>query len=168
MAVCWLMANPMPPLLQNLRSRLSKFHDLFHWPLASLRGYLTAVIIVATVPMSGLACYLVVQETLAGNRALEESLLRTASTFALTVEREMVSSIDALSILSYSDSLQRDDVAGFFATLTALPKMRSTWSSAYLVELNGDVIFNTRQPRGKPLEKISDRSAIRISLRIWN
>ncbi|MBA4107977.1 MAG: hypothetical protein C0487_00060 [Leptothrix sp. (in: Bacteria)] len=165
MAVCWLMANPMPPLLQNLRSRLSKFHDLFHWPLASLRGYLTAVIIVATVPMSGLACYLVVQETLAGNRALEESLLRTASTFALTVEREMVSSIDALSILSYSDSLQRDDVAGFFATLTALPKMRSTWSSAYLVELNGDVIFNTRQPLGKPLEKISDRSALERLIR---
>ncbi|MDI1258308.1 ATP-binding protein [Aquabacterium sp.] len=155
----------MPHFLQNLRSRLSKLHDLFHWPLASLRGYLTAVIIVATVPMSGLACYLVVQETLAGNQALEDSLLRTASTFALTVEREMVSSIDALAILSYSDSLQRDDVAGFFATLTALPKMRSTWSSAYLLELNGDVIFNTRQPPGKPLEKISDRSALERLIR---
>ncbi len=159
------MQTLMSPLLQNLRSRLRNLHELFHWPLASLRGYLTAVIIVATVPMSGLACYLVVQETLAASKALEDSLLRTASTFALTVEREMVSSIDALAILSYSDSLQRDDVPGFFATLTALPKMRSTWSSAYLVELNGEVIFNTRQPLGKPLEKISDRSALERLIR---
>ncbi len=155
-----VFASSMPHPSLNLRPLLSKFHGLFHWPLASLRGYFTAVIIVATVPMSGLACYLVVQETLAGNQALEDSLLRTASTFALTVEREMVSSIDALAILSYSDSLQRDDVAGFFATLTALPKMRSTWSSAYLVDLNGDVVFNTKQPLGKPLEKISDRQAL--------
>lgn len=151
----------MPQTLLHLLSRLRQLPGLFHWPLASLRGYLTAVIIVATVPMSGLACYLVVQETRAGNLALEASLQRTAATFALTVEREMVSSIDALAILSYSDSLQRDDVAGFFATLTALPKMRSTWSSAYLVDLAGDVIFNTGQPLGKPLEKVSDPSALK-------
>ena len=145
---------------QSVNAQLARFRGLLHWPSASLRAYLTAVIVVATVPMSGLACYLIMQETLVGHQALQDGLQRSASTFALTVEREIVSSIDALYILSYSDSLQRDDVPGFFATLTALPKMRSTWSSAYLVELNGDVIFNTRQPVGKPLEKISDREAL--------
>lgn len=144
------MSTPMP----SLRSILVSLRKRFHWPSSSLRGYFMAVIIVATVPMSGLACYLVVQETAAGNDALEDSLRRTASTFALTVEREMVSSIDALYILSYSDALQRDDIAGFFATLTALPKMRNSWSSAYLVALDGDVLFDTHQPPGKPLDKI--------------
>ncbi|MDE2400112.1 MAG: response regulator [Burkholderiales bacterium] len=136
------------------------FLSLLRWPTASLRSYFMAVIIVATVPMSGLACYLVVQDTLSASAALETDLRRTASSFALTVDREMVSSIDALYILSYSDSLQHDDISGFFATLTALPKMRSTWSSAYLVDLTGDVLFNTRQPQGKPLAKISDMQAL--------
>ncbi|RZI80987.1 MAG: response regulator [Rubrivivax sp.] len=160
MARCPANASPMPSFLQNVRSLFAPPTGLLHWPRASLRGYFMAVIIVATVPMAGLACYLVVQETIAADRAREENLRRTAATFALTIEREMVSSIDALAILSYSDSLQRDDVAGFFATLTALPKMRASWSSAYLVDLNGDVIFNTRQPFGKPLEKVSDVAAL--------
>ncbi len=139
---------------------LRHWQGLMHWPTASLRAYFMAVIMVATVPMTGLASYLIAQEILAARAQLESGLERTANSFALTVEREIVSSIDALYILSYADTLQRDDVAGFFGTITSLPKLRTTWSSAYLVDLQGEVLFNTHQPPSTPLGRLSDSAAL--------
>ena len=84
------------------------------WPAASLGAYWVLVIVIATVPMALYVSYLVYRETLAARTQLEEGLRRTANTFALAVERELVSSIDALSILAYAESLQRHDIARFY------------------------------------------------------
>lgn len=146
--------------VSRLPAALQHWRQLLHWPTASLRAYFMAVIMVATVPMTGLASYLISNEILAARSQLESGLKRTAASLALTVEREIVSSIDALNILSFSESLQRDDISGFFSALASLPKLRNTWSSAYLVELNGDVLFNTHQPADKPLGKMVDAAAL--------
>lgn len=133
---------------------------VIRWPAASLRAYFIALILVATVPMTGLASYLIASEVLTARSQLETGLHRTAASFALTVERELVSSRDALYILSFSDTLQRDDIAGFFGTLTSLPSLRSSWRSAYLADMNGEVLFNTGQPTGKPLGDLPDAAAL--------
>ncbi len=119
-----------------------------------------AVIVVATVPISALAAYLIAQQINDGREQLEASLQRSASNFALTVEREIVSSIDALYILSYGNTLQQDDVPGFFGTLNGLPTLRSSWSSVFLVDLDGTVLFNMRQVPGQPLGKLQDNAAM--------
>lgn len=124
------------------------------WPRASLRAYLVAVILVATVPMSLLAAFLIGQSIVSAREQLDAGLHRAAASFALTVEREIASSVDALHILSYSDALQRHDIAGFFSSLAAMPQLRTTWSSTYLIDVDGRVLFNTQQRAGAELGQL--------------
>jgi len=130
------------------------------WPRASLRAYLVAVILVATVPMSFLAAYLISQSIISAREQLDAGLNRAAASFALTVEREIASSVDALHILSYSDALQRHDIAGFFSSLAAMPQLRVTWSSTYLIDVDGKVLFNTQQPPGAELSQLDAAEAL--------
>ena len=99
----WPLASPANP---------RRWHRLIQWPASSLRMYFVIVILVATVPLAVFVSYLIYQETQTGRTQMEDGLKRTADTFALAVEREIVSSVDALSILAYSESLQRNDIAG--------------------------------------------------------
>ena len=134
---------------------------LARWPAASLSAYFAAVILTATVPMAVLASLLIAAEVLAGKDQLEAGLRRAGSSFAMAVEREIASSTDALVILSYSDTLQRGDVPGFFGSLTALPRLRESWSSVFLVKLDGgDILFDTGQRQGQPLGRLADRPAL--------
>ena len=130
------------------------------WPVASLRAYFIAVTILATVPMTVLAAILIAQQAQAGRTQLESDLVRASHSFALTIEREIASSTDALRILSLAEPLQRGDIAGIFTSMSAAPKPRKSWSSAFLVNLNGEVLFNTEQPPGKPLGKFADMAAL--------
>jgi PAS domain S-box-containing protein len=125
-----------------------------------LRAYFMAVIVIATVPIGALTAYLISQQIIDARAQLEAGLQRSASAFAVTVEREIVSSIDALYILSYSNALQQGDIAGFFGTLTGLPTLRSSWSSAYLLDLDGNLLFNMQQAPGRPLGKLQDLEAL--------
>ncbi|MFT3859523.1 MAG: ATP-binding protein [Aquabacterium sp.] len=128
--------------------------------MASLRAYFMALIALATVPMTVLAALLIAQQARSGQAQMASDLQRAASSFALTVEREIASSTDALRILSLSEPLQRGDIAGIFTSMSAAPKPRNSWSSAFLVNLEGDVLFNTQQPRGHPLGKFADMPAL--------
>ncbi|HWP17983.1 MAG TPA: ATP-binding protein [Burkholderiaceae bacterium] len=125
------------------------------WPAASLGAYWVIVIVIATVPMALFVSYLVYRETLAARTQLEEGLRRTANAFSLAVERELVSSIDALSILAYSESLQRHDVPRFYRTLTRWPTLRTSWQRAFLVAADGKVLFSTDRPLGAPMADLA-------------
>ncbi|MCW7536307.1 ATP-binding protein [Aquabacterium sp. A7-Y] len=145
----WRRWLPQPRTADTRRWR-----RVIQWPASSLRVYFVIVILVATVPLAVFVSYLIYQETLTGRTQMEDGLKRTADTFALAVEREIVSSVDALSILAYSESLQRNDIAGFYRTLTQQPTLRATWSSAYLVAPNGDMLFSTDRPLGDTLGNV--------------
>lgn len=145
--------HPTGPLA-TLKLRLQHWRRLLKWPASSLRVYFVIVILVATVPQAAFVSYLIYQETLAARNQIEEGLHRTANTFALAVEREIVSSIDALAILAQADSLQNGDVERFYRTLTRRPTMRNTWRSAYLVSDNGDMLFSTDRPYGTRLGNV--------------
>ena len=131
----------------------------FRWPVASLRAYFTVVTILATVPMTVLAAILIAQQAQASKNQLEADLSRASLSFALTIEREIASSTDALRLLSLSEPLQRGDLAGIFTSLSAAPKPRTSWGSAFLVNLDGEVLFNTEQPPGRPLGRFGDMAA---------
>jgi signal transduction histidine kinase/ActR/RegA family two-component response regulator len=66
----------------------------------------------------------------------------------------------AQRILSLSEPLQRGDVAGVFSSMSAAPKPRTSWSSAFLVNIDGEVMFNTHQPPGQPLGRFTDMAAL--------
>lgn len=118
------------------------------WPVATLRTYLILIIVVATVPLGVLTSWLMSQEILATRQQLSNGLLRAAGSLALMVEREQVSSLDALTILSNSDVLRAMDLAAFHRTLLRLPAIRPAWSRVYLVDMQGRILLSTDRPMG--------------------
>lgn len=119
------------------------------WPTASLRAYLVIVILVATVPIAALMSYQIFSDVNGQLGRMKINLKKNAASLAQGVERELASSIDALTILSYAESIQRHDIERFERALTVLPLLRPSWSGAYLADLNGNVLFDTEKPGGR-------------------
>ena len=116
------------------------------WPHATLRTYLVAAMLLATVPIALLMAWQIASDLLTQQRRTETSLQRAAAALAREVERELVSSIDTLAILAQFDSIQRNDVAGFKQALLARSLLRASWDTAYLIDLDGAVVFDTAAP----------------------
>lgn len=130
------------------------------WPAASLRAYLVLVMFVATVPLALFAFYLLQQQATAARAQVEAVIERTASSFALLVERELTSATDLLSGLAYNDALQRGDVAAFHQLVERAPPLRPGWRGVYLAEPDGTVVFASDQPFGRQLGRLRDGAAL--------
>ncbi|MGE5450696.1 MAG: ATP-binding protein [Acidobacteriota bacterium] len=131
----------------------------------SLRSYLIFVIVVATVPLGVLTSWLMIQEILASRQQMSMGLQRAAASLALLVEREQVSSIDALTILANSDALKAESREGFHRLLSHLPKIRPYWSRVYLMDVNGQVVLSNdrpyaAQPQPRPQPVIADMQEV--------
>ena len=119
---------------------------LFTWPAASLRTYLVAVILLATVPIAVLMSYQIAEGVDNQAERLRHDLQRSAAALSQGIERELASSVDALTILSYATLLQQGNVAAFQQTLLSWPLLRPSWDGVYLVTSEGEVLFNTARP----------------------
>lgn len=113
------------------------------WPKASLRTYLVAMILLATLPFSGLITYQIFAHVNSEREQMLESTQRIASLLAQSVDRELESSRDALHILSYSETMQGGEVDLFERSLRMRPRSRPSWQGIYLLTPNGKVIFDT-------------------------
>jgi len=138
---------------------------LLAWPTASLRTYLVLIILLATLPTAGLMAYQIVA-TVNGERArMHDDRLRLVKVVAQSVNRELDSTIDALHILSYADSIQEGEIDFFERTLRTRPLSRPSWSGIYLVSMAGEVIFDTtpepikRYPLNRDLSALWRRPA---------
>ncbi len=116
------------------------------WPTASLRTYLVVVILLATVPIAGLMSYQIFADVNGQLGRMKVNLRKNASSLAQGIEREIASSIDALTILSYAESIQGHDIERFERALTVLPLLRPSWSGAFLADADGTVLFDTEMP----------------------
>lgn len=117
--------------------------ELPPWPNASLRTYLIVVILLATVPIASLMSYQIFGQLDAQRERLQNEMQRSAAQLAHSVNRELVSSIDALNILSYSGEIQQGKISGFEQALLDRPLMRPSWSSVYLASPAGQVLLDT-------------------------
>ena len=131
------------------------------WSTASLRAHLLAVTLLATVPVTLLAAWLISQQARESKEQLDADMARAVRAFALTVDRELTSSAEALQVLALTDQLQQGDLAGVFTSMAALPSPRQSWSSVFLAELDGHIVFNTQQPAGQPLGRFNDAAALK-------
>jgi signal transduction histidine kinase len=131
---------PMPP--PALSSRPRRRLAFLRWPVSSLRVYLTAVIIVATVPLTGFALFLLHQQAAEARIERQTALYRLVSSLALALEGELASTSDALNLLSHDPALQRGDVAEFERDLARWPLARPSWSSVVLADAQGKPLFS--------------------------
>jgi hypothetical protein len=115
------------------------------WPTASLRTYMVAVILLATVPMAAFMSYEVVADIRADQAQTEEELARSAFALSQTAERELNSSLDALSVLSQSEVFQAGRITSLGRLLQGRP--RRDWDSLFVLEPGGKPVLDTA---GKP------------------
>lgn len=142
-----------PPLLPVALSQWLR------WPVATLRTYLLLVILVATVPLGAFSAWLMRQEIVATRQQLSSGLQRAAGSLALMVEREQLSSLDALTILSHSEALRSQDLASFRRTLTRLLQLRPTWHRVVLIDVQGRTLLRSDHlsgPEPKADEQLTD------------
>lgn len=113
------------------------------WPTASLRTYLVAVVLLATVPIALLMSVQSFTDLRAQRARLEDERERTAGALAQSVQRELAASVDSLTVLTYAEALQRGDVQRFARWLAVRPLMRASWQRLYLRRPDGQVLFDT-------------------------
>ncbi len=114
------------------------------WPTASLRTYLVAVILLATLPITGLMAYWIITDVQRQQQRVQLELQHRANSLAQIVDRELVASIDALTMLANMDSIQRNEIAAFEQALrSGRPQLRPTWFSVYLLDRNSTLLFDT-------------------------
>ncbi|HSV35402.1 MAG TPA: ATP-binding protein [Ramlibacter sp.] len=130
------------------------------WPTASLRTYLLAVILLATLPIAGIMCLQAFLEVSREQAQIKDELSRSAAALAQTVERQLESSTEALAVLSHSELFQGGRVQALGRLLQGKP--RRDWDSVFLFDRNGELILDTAWPHtpgkaGEALDELRQR-----------
>jgi signal transduction histidine kinase len=128
-----------------LRTHLSD-----RWPTTSLRAYLVAIILIATVPIALLMGYQIHDDVAGEYGRMRHDLERTVAATAQNVEREIASSIDALAILVQAAHIRDRDHGDMEAALRERPWKRASWHSIFLLASDGTVLFDTATEPGVP------------------
>lgn len=106
---------------------------------------------IVTLPMALFMAWLITQHLRDEQSRFESALQQRATGLSQAVDREIRASMSALHILAVSDTLQRDDLAGFLSAVAALPNAPEAWQGIFLIGPHDEVLLNTGQPQGKPL-----------------
>src|SRR5262245_24397133 len=134
----------------RLRGRLASL-----WPKASLRVYLAAIMLIATLPVIAFMAYKIVLDVGAERARIWRDLERSAAATAQSVERELAATVDALTIIGQTTLAANDDSAEFQALVRDEPRLRPEWRGAFLIAANGDVLVDVtfgvpNAPRAPP------------------
>ncbi len=119
-----------------------------------LRTYLILLIVAAVLPtviFAAVVSYLIYREQ---EKHLTESMKVTAAAISAALDREFMSSIQALKILTASDALDQGRLRGFYEEMKkAREAYGSAWQNITLVDPTGRQVINLRLPFGSALPK---------------
>ena len=116
------------------------------WPRASLRRYLVAMILLATLPLATLVCWQILAEVRAEQVQVESDLSRSAAALAQAVESEIHASFDALEALAHADPQQGPQLQALMRFLQRAPPRRD-WHSVFLLDAQGHLLFDSGDPQ---------------------
>jgi hypothetical protein len=105
------------------------------WRAVSLRTYLVALMLLATVPIAALMSNLILDDVRAAEQKLQQDLQRHAGALSLAIERELAFSIEALQAIGQAEALRRwgaqaDAAAGPASAASALEPTTATTGPA--------------------------------------
>ena len=122
-----------------------------HLPVATLKAYLVAIILLATVPIALLLAYNLASDVRTERQSAIALLRQGATTLARTAEQDLTASLDALTALSLSEALQDGDIPAFEKNLRQLPLRRSQWRSVFVTDAMGRMLLDTASASNAPL-----------------
>lgn len=132
--------------IRRLSRRFGRFSHL--WPKASLRTYLFAIVLVATLPVVALMAVQVWRDMKAGEQRTWRELERTASATSQSIARELASSVEALTLLGRTTLTANRDTGEFDQLLPQVPRLRPSWGGLFLLDAQGKVLraISAEQP----------------------
>jgi hypothetical protein len=104
---------------------------------------LAAMVFAAVAPIAGWLAWQVHSELAAQKEQLSSELQRAAKDFAQSVNRELGSSVDALTVLSQSELFQQGRIAAMGRLLHGRP--RRDWDSIFVLDPQGGMVLDTAQ-----------------------
>ncbi len=131
------------PLLNSLLARLEAT-----WPVASLRTYLIAVMLLATLPLAFLMSLHAFVDVRRDQMRIDDSLARSAAALADAVDREMTYSFEALAVLARSAALQRGPSTHVDLKQLLLDRQRREWDSVFLLDRDANVLLDSARQAG--------------------
>jgi signal transduction histidine kinase len=111
----------------------------------AVRKSIHALLLLALLPVALVLGWQAWSGIRADRDRIQDELDRAAIAFAQSVDNELQSSIDALTVLSQSEIFQQGRIAAMGALLRGRP--RRDWDSIFLLDANGAVVLDTA-PRG--------------------
>jgi signal transduction histidine kinase len=133
----------MKAALQRVKDRIDR-----SWPTASLRTYLVAVMLLAILPIATFMTAEIYGDVREQQAQIDAELSRSAAALSLSVERELASSVEALSVLSQSELFQQGRIAALGRLLQGRP--RRDWDSIFLLDRDGSPVLDTADSQGTP------------------
>ena len=122
-------------------------------PAASLKTYLVAVILLATLPIAVLLTWKVVTDVRSGRQSAVALLQQSAASTAQAAEQDLTASMDALTALSLVEGLQQGDLGAFEKHLRETPLRRPQWRSVFLTDGAGRMLLDTASATHAPLPR---------------
>jgi PAS domain S-box-containing protein len=126
-----------------------------------LRGHLLTLVLAALVPVLVFSFVMVVIFWRQERAAVERGMRETVHALVVTIDRELDSSITAMSALATSRALDSGNLHEFYEQATRLGANRTTWQSIALVNRSGAQLLDTLTPYGTALPAVSDREYFR-------
>jgi signal transduction histidine kinase len=127
----------------SLVNRITEGLERF-WPRASLRSYLSAVMLLATLPIAIFLSLQVFMDIRDDQAKTEAELARSAAALAQGVQRELESSLDGLGVLARSELFQQGRIGALGRLLHGRP--RRDWDSVFLIDRDGAMVLDTAVP----------------------
>ncbi|HUR88775.1 MAG TPA: hypothetical protein VMZ74_06800 [Ramlibacter sp.] len=113
-----------------------------------IRAWLVAMVFAALAPIAAWTVWQTYAEVHALHERASGELQRAATDFSLSVNRELSSSLDALTVLSQSEIFQQGRIAAMGRLLHGRP--RRDWDSIFLLDPQGAAVLDTAQRPGPP------------------
>jgi signal transduction histidine kinase len=108
---------------------------------SAVRKSIHALLLLALLPVALVLGWQAWSGIRADRERLQDELGRAASALAQSADRELASSIDALTVLSQSEIFQQGRIGAMGALLHGRP--RRDWDSVFLLDANGAVVLDT-------------------------
>lgn len=116
----------------------------WRWPDATLRTYLVAMSLLASVPMALFMSLQILRDVRGQYERLEASLARSAGAVSQAIERELDSSFEALEMVA--DRGEPDPVPALAQRMGSGLHLRPSWQSVFILDEAGRVLASAGAP----------------------
>lgn len=120
------------------------------WPRASLRTYLVAVMLAATVPLALLMAWQIIDDEHDQRETLRASLRGLAKAVSAGIDRELLATVDALEALARPAGRQGADLDAIERRLRAGGPLPPAWQRVALLAANGSMRFEVEGRGNRP------------------